>query len=168
MSRAFVKDDAAESPPLVPPRPPLPRGVKNYVTPRGLALLRAERVTLDAERARLAAAGADGDRTRDLAIVARRLADLDARIASAVVVHPGEETPDAVRFGTTVTLRGEGSERRFQIVGVDEVDAATGRVAFVAPVARAAIGKRVGEAAVLKTPRGEEHLTVVAIDYDPA
>lgn len=172
MSRAFVKDDTPEDPPLVPPRPPLPAGVANYVTPRGLALLRAERDALEAERARLHAAPADDGRKRDLAVVAGRLADLDARLSSAKVVDPAGQPRDEVRFGATVTLRtlgGErpGEERRLTLVGVDEASAAEGRVAFTAPIARAILGKRVGETATLRTARGEERLEVVAIAYEP-
>ena len=63
-------------------------------------------------------------------------------------------------------MRGEsGGERRYEIVGVDEADVAHGRVAFVAPLARALLGKRVGDVALLRTPRGEEELEVLAIDY---
>jgi transcription elongation factor GreB len=144
--------------------------VANYVTPRGLALLRAERERLEAERARLNAAADDG-RKRDLAVVAGRLADLDARLASAKVVDPASQPREEVRFGATVTLRtleGErpGEERQLTLVGVDEADAAEGRVAFTAPVARAVLGKRVGEKATLRTARGEERLEVVAIAYE--
>lgn len=173
MSRAFVKDDAPEAPPLIPPRAALPPGAKNYVTPRGLALLRAERADLEAERTRLHTADEDDGRQRELAVATGRLADLDARLASAVLVEPGAQAPDAVRFGTTVTVRtrvGEtpGAERRIAIVGVDEADAAAGRVAFVAPIARAVIGKRVGEATTLRTARGEEVLEIAAITYEAA
>ena len=58
----------------------------------------------------------------------------------------------------------EGEERRLQIVGVDEADAANGLVAFTAPIARAIMGLEVGESAVLTTPRGEESLLIVSID----
>jgi transcription elongation factor GreB len=54
------------------------------------------------------------------------------------------------------------------IVGVDEANAAEGRVAFTAPVARAVLGKRVGETATLRTARGEEELEVTAIAYEAA
>lgn len=173
MSRAFVKDDAPEAPPLIPPRAPLPPGVTNYVTPRGLALLRTERDALEAERVRLHAAAAGDGRQRDLAVVAGRLADLDARLAGARVVDPATQPRGEVRFGATVTLRtlaGErpGEERRLTLVGVDEADAAEGRVAFTAPIARAVLGKRVGERATLRTARVEEQLEVVAIAYEPA
>jgi transcription elongation factor GreB len=170
VSKAFTKDDAWEEP-VIPPRAPLPAGVPNYVTPRGLALLRAELAELEAERQRVDAdRGDEAERRRRLAIAAGRLSDLTARIASADVVDARRQSHDTVRFGAHVTLRtvdGErqGEERRIQIVGVDEADAAHGRVAFTAPIARAILGCEVGDIALLDTPRGEESLQVVSIDY---
>jgi transcription elongation factor GreB len=58
-----------------------------------------------------------------------------------------------------------GDERRYRIVGVDEADVAHGRVAFVAPLARALLGKKVGDGATVRTPGGEEELEVLAIAY---
>jgi transcription elongation factor GreB len=170
MSKAFTKEDAWEEP-VVPPRAPLPAGVPNYVTPRGLALLRAELATLEAERQRLDAEhGDDVERRRKLAIVAGRLRDLSARIGSAELVDPRRQAHDRVRFGARVTLRTvsgarAGEERRLEIVGVDEADAANERVAFVAPIARAILGCEVGETASVHTPRGEELLQIIAIAY---
>lgn len=170
VSKAFTKDDAWEDP-VIPPRPPLPAGVPNFVTPRGLALLRAELDGLEAERQSLDAERSDEvENRRRRAIVASRLSDLAARIASAEVVDPGRQPHDTVRFGARVTLRTEsgkraGEERRLQIVGVDEADAAHGRVAFIAPIARAIIGLEAGETASLQTPRGEELLQVMSIEY---
>jgi transcription elongation factor GreB len=172
MSRAFVKDDAPEGQPFVPPRAPLPPGVLNYVTPRGLALLRAELAELEAERGRLQADRSDeAERKRQLAVLGGRIAELDARLASARVVDPRAQPQDEVRFGATVTLRTasdprRGEERRFTIVGVDEAAAGEGRVAFVAPIARAILGRRVGEQATLQTARGPEVLEITALSYD--
>lgn len=168
MSRAFTKEEAPEGPLVVPPRAPLPPGVTNYVTPRGLALLRDEQSALEAERSRLSEQGETDEHTRERAVLAGRLADLTARIASARVLDPSTQPPDEVRFGATVTLRTEdGDERRFTIVGVDEAATAPDRVAFVAPIARAVIGHRVGDTVTLRTPRGEESLQVTAIAYEP-
>jgi transcription elongation factor GreB len=170
MSKAFTKDDAPETPLVVPPRAPLPSGVPNYVTARGMALLRAELTVLEAERRRVTADIADEtERTRRLAVIAARIAELSARVSSATVVDPRGQPPDLVRFGVTVTLRtvsGEtpGEERRLTIVGVDEAAAAEGRVAFLAPIARAILGRQVGESATLETARGEEVLEILAID----
>ena len=56
--------------------------------------------------------------------------------------------------------------RQIDIVGVDEADATSGRIAFVAPLARALLGKRAGDVVTLRTPRGEEELEVVSVTYD--
>lgn len=164
MSRAFVKEGAPEAPVVVPPRPPLPAGVPNYVTPAGLAALRAERAGLEARRAALDPD--DPSAARDREEVTGRLRLLVERIAAAQPVDPARVSADRVRFGTTVTVRGaDGDERAFQIVGVDEAAATPGggAVAFTAPIARAVVGKAPGETGVLKTPRGEEPLTVVSV-----
>lgn len=167
MSRAFVNEDDVVGTPVVPPRASLPPGVPNYVTARGLELLHAERTELEAERARIDADRSDAvERARGLNYIAIRLSDLSARIAGARLVEPENQPQDEVRFGATVTLRTRtGEERRFTIVGVDEASTSEGRIAFTAPLARAILGKRVGEEATLRTPRGEEVLEVVDITY---
>ena len=170
MSKAFTKDEAWEEP-IIPPRAPMPAGVQNYVTPRGLRLLREELATLETERHRLEGERADEvEYRRRLAIVAGRTRDLTARLASAVVVDPRRQSHDQVRFGASVTLRavgGEraGEERRLEIVGIDEADAAHGRMAFTAPIARAILGRQVGDTVTLDTPRGKDLLEVLSIDY---
>ena len=170
MSKAFTKDEAWEEP-IIPPRAPIPAGVPNYVTPRGLRLLREEHATLETERHRVDADRADEvEYRRRLAILAGRTRDLTARLASAAVVDPRQQPHDEVRFGASVTLRSlggqrDGEERRLEIVGIDEADAAHGRVAFVAPIARAILGRGVGDTVALDTPRGKDLLEVVAIHY---
>ena len=164
MSKAFTKDDDGSAPQFVRSRAPLPRGVPNYVTARGLAALRQERVQLEAERARWEAAG-DGAAA---GAVTARLVELDARVGSAVVVAaPAGEGRETIRFGASVVIVDDGEvERRFQIVGVDEADAAAGRVAFTAPLARALLGRRVGERAQVETAHGEENWLIRSIDYE--
>jgi transcription elongation factor GreB len=161
MSRAFVKEDV-EAAPLVPRRAPLPEGAPNYVTRRGLALLRAEQdellTQLSAEERR-----SSGERATSAAIRARIL-ELEGRLASAEPVDPPPGELEVVRFGLSVTVRAvDGAERTVRIVGVDEANPAEGRIAFVAPLARALLGKHPGETTLVKTPRGEEELEIVEI-----
>jgi transcription elongation factor GreB len=165
VSKAFTKDDSSDAPLVVPARPPLPEGVSNYVTPRGLALLRDELGRLRFERGRLESRSADPDGPRELATAVARLAELEDRLACAELVDADAATPRAhVHFGATVTVRaGSGGERTYEIVGVDEADVGSGRVAFVAPLARALLGKGVGDVVTLRTPRGEEELEVLSI-----
>ncbi len=168
MSKAFKGEDASEAPIVVPPRAPLPPGVENYVTARGLAALKAEHERLLVERARAdAAGGEDGDRPRTLAALAERIAAVEDRLATARLVDPASQPQDEVRFGATVTVLAEnGEERSYRIVGVDEADVAHGRIAFVAPLANALLGKHAGDTAVFRTPRGEEELEVVRVLYE--
>ena len=160
MSRAFVKEGAPEQPLVVPPRPALPAGVPNYVTPAGLAALRAEKAALEAERAAL---DGDGDGGRQREYLTGRLRELVQRVAAARLVEPRPR--DDVRFGATVTVRRGGAEQTFQVVGVDEAATRGDAVAFTAPLARAVNGARAGETRTLDTPRGSEPLDVVAVAY---
>jgi transcription elongation factor GreB len=171
MSRAFVKDDAWEDP-VVAPRAPLPPGASNYVTPRGLALLLAERDELDAAHARIEADATldDGLKRRRGGAVAQRTRELAGRIASAQVVDPrvtAEGAGGTVRFGATVTLRGtgDGEVERLQIVGVDEADPESGSVAFLVPLAQAILGKAVGDTVAVYAAGGTRMLEILAVEY---
>ena len=185
MSKAFTSEETADEPIVVRARAPLPAGVPNYMTDRGLALLRSELERLERERdaltgpgageaAPIAAAGeaapvspvSESERRTRLLALAPRLAELGQRIASALVPPIPPDTPDEIRFGATVEVRDEaGLVRRYQIVGVDEANAREGRLAFVSPMARALLGRRVGERAQVPTPRGDEEFEVLAIAY---
>ncbi|GEO04325.1 transcription elongation factor GreB [Adhaeribacter aerolatus] len=171
MSRAFVKEDDAGEPPIIPPRAALPPGTPNYVTPQGLAQLRAELTDLETVRTRTEANREDeANRTRQLTILNGQLSALTSRLASAKVVDPRSQPPNEVRFGATVTLRtrsgSKNQERRFTIVGVDEASIADGKVAFVAPIARAVLGARLGQKVTLRLGRVEEIAEVVNITYE--
>jgi transcription elongation factor GreB len=166
VSKGFTKDDATDEPLVVPPRAPLPDGVANYVTPRGLELLRDELAALTARRARAESRAADDpDAAREAAVLATRAGELEVRIDGAVPVDPHGQPRDTVRFGARVSVRGASGERRYRIVGVDEADPAAGTIAFTSPLARALLGKHLGDTASVRTPRGDDELEVLAIDY---
>ncbi len=166
MSRGFVKEDDQEEAPFIPPRAPLPDGVPNHVTPRGLALLHSERDALETERANVSRS--DDERRRTLAVLQGRLDLLQERIVTARPVEPIVD-PQEVRFGTTVTFRItsgalRGTERTFTIVGVDEASVKDGRIAFTAPIARALNGAMVGAQVKAMLAGKEEILEVVRIE----
>ena len=145
VSKAFTKEDGPAEPPVPRRRAPLPAGVPNYVTPRGLQALRAE----------LAAAEPGARRS-----------ELERRIAAAVPAPPPADRNE-IRFGARVTMRDRNGElRQVQIVGVDEASPAAGLIAFVAPLARALLGRRVGDLVIARAPGGSDELEVVTIDYD--
>ncbi|AYA37285.1 transcription elongation factor GreAB [Hymenobacter oligotrophus] len=172
MSRGFVKEDDSQQPPIVPPRAALPPNTPNYVTPRGLELLRQELAELEAERGQAETnRDNDTDRTRQLSLLNGKLSALGARIASAKVIDPRQQPADEVRFGASVALVTRsggkpGTERRFTIVGVDEASIAEGKIAFVAPIARAVQGARLGQQVTLHLGPKPEVVEVTSISYD--
>ena len=164
MSKAFTDEEADDLPAIVRPRAPLPPGVPNYVTARGLEALHAELARFAAERAQVEAIANEKERARALGAIASRRAELEERIATAQVVGPSSDL-GVVRFGASVQVAGENGERRYRIVGVDEADAASGAIAFTSPLARALLGKRKGDAVIVRAPGGDEELELVAVDY---
>ena len=160
MSKAFKKDDDDDAVPLFARRAPLPEGVANYVTPFGLTALRSEQQALESE---LGEAATDPSLR---AISKAKLAAIAQRIACAVLVDPSPQDHAVVRFGATVELLdAAGKSRRYAIVGVDEANASSGKIAFVAPLARALLGKRVGDVVLVRAPHGDDELEIVRIEY---
>ncbi len=171
MSRAFVKEDDAGQAPIIPPRAALPAGTPNYVTPQGLEQLRQELAALETERAQIEANHEDeAERTRRLTILNGQLSDLNQRLISAKVVDAKGSDAEQVRFGATVSLRTvsggkKGMLRKFTIVGVDEASVAAGKIAFVAPIARAVNGASLHDKVPLRFGRGEEIVEIIKISY---
>ena len=67
----------------------------------------------------------------------------------------------------TYTVEDEaGQSATYRLVGPDETDASSGRISIESPMARALLGKRVGDDAVVRRPRGESELVITAIRYE--
>lgn len=158
MSVAFTREEDLEATAAdLPDRPISPH--PNLVTPAGLAAIDA---ALAEARAAYGAAQAKGSIEADRTAMARATRDLrywSARRASAQLV---ETAPDGrVRFGGAVTIeREDGRTQTWRIVGEDEADPAAGSVSHVSPLARALLGKRVGDEAVV----AGQTVEIVAVD----
>ena len=145
MSVAFTKEDSAETAAetVLPDRPVSPH--PNLVTQAGL---RALELQLHQARAAYATAQKTEDaneRRRQGAIPLRDARYFAARVRTAQVVTNPTSTDTAV-FGSTVTFRRhDGRVQTYRIVGEDEADPKTGSISFVSPVARALMGKAVGD-----------------------
>ncbi|SEA03056.1 GreA/GreB family elongation factor [Bizionia paragorgiae] len=166
MSRGFVKEDDQEEVPMVPPRADLPSGIINYVTPIGLDALLQERETLISEREHLDSINEKEKRIATNHINAK-LQLLNNRIATAKVMNLEKQPQNEVRFGAFVTLKigGAPTLQKYQIVGVDEADIAKGRIAFISPIAKLLVNKKVGDQAILKLAHGERVFEIVDISY---
>lgn len=168
-------DDEDAGPPGLPPGTPF------YMTPAGQAALAEElRALWYEERPKVteivswAAALGDRSENADYQYGKRRLREIDRRVRflrkrleRVQVVDPAAQTRrDQVFFGATVTyVREDDTEVTITIVGVDEADSGRGRISWVAPVARALLGKRVADVVRLRTPQGVEEIELLAIEY---
>ncbi|MEG9326722.1 transcription elongation factor GreB [Salinimicrobium catena] len=169
MSRGFVKEEDQEEAPFIPPRAALPLGVTNYVTPKGHEELAREREELEAARRHLDIAS-DKERRHATAVIDGKLRLLNERIASARILKPKDQPADEVRFGATVKFRflsgnRKNSEQEFTIVGVDEADIKQQKIAFLAPLAKALTGKKVGEKAEVMMAGKLQQLEILSINY---
>jgi transcription elongation factor GreB len=170
MSKAFTKDDGTVEP-LARPKVRLAPGEKRYITEEGFARLQQELAAAQAERERRLAHSLEGDASlwaadhlHDVAALAQRIEGLSSLIALLTVVPPAASR-EAVVFGATVEVEDEDGQRsRYRIVGPDEVDLAKGWISVDSPIARALLGKRVDDAAVVQRPKGALELTVRAIE----
>jgi transcription elongation factor GreB len=166
MSRGFVKEDDQEKIPIVPPRAFLPEGEINYVTQAGMDELLAERESLVLERESLNIADEDEKWVAQKFINAKIFL-LDNRIDSAVVINLEDQPQNEIRFGATVTLKIEETNKikTFQIVGVDEADVSKGKISFLSPLATVLNNKKVGDKAVLKRDNKDILFEVLKIEY---
>ncbi|PWU22123.1 MAG: transcription elongation factor GreA [Bdellovibrio sp.] len=101
------------------------------------------------------------------AMIEGRIAELQAKIASAEVINPAEIKSDRIVFGATVTVIDveENEEQTYQIVGVDEADVKAGKISILSPLARALIGKRSGDEVAVFSPKGEREYEVVHFEF---
>lgn len=158
------------------PRPPS----SGYITPDGAKKLRDELEQLwHVERPRVtqevADAAAQGDRSENAEYIygKRRLREIDRRVrfltkrleALTVVAEPPERR-DRVFFGAWVKVEDEdGEEAEWRIVGPDESDVKAGWISMDSPVARALMGKRVGDEVTVRRPAGDAEYTIVGVRY---
>jgi transcription elongation GreA/GreB family factor len=147
MSRAFVKEQEDAQIDELPDR--LISEHPNLVTKEGLRQIEAEVQRLTAE---LAAARESQDRAA-ASLAARDLRYWTSRLISAELVTPPADDKH-VHFGSTVTIeREDGRRQTFRIVGEDEADPGKGTIPYVAPLARALVGRAVGD--VVRVGDGE-------------
>ena len=181
MSKAFTRESSGSDDDDDVTLPPLPVGGKNYITPQGYALLRAELLELiDNERPRIVEivhwAASNGDRSENgdylygkkrLREIDRRIRFLTKRLEIAEVTDPSvHHGSDQVFFGATVTYVDEADvERTITILGIDEADSLKGQVTWVSPIARALLKAREGDVVRLVTPSGAQEVEVLSVQY---
>lgn len=154
-----------------------------YITPEGYQRLAHEHDRIwSVERPRIVAeveaAAALGDRSenaeyiygkRKLRELDRRLRFLSQRLDALTVMETRPDPRGRAYFGAWVTIEDEeGQERTYRLVGPDEFDAAAGLISVDAPLGRALLGRREGDAVTVERPAGALEITVVAVRWTAA
>jgi len=159
-------------------KPPSPKS-SPYITAAGHRQLKEELKQLWIDRrevvAAITAAAAEGDRSENAEYIYRKkqLREMDRRIRYLSrridEVQPVASIPaqtEKVFFGARVTVGEDGGkEQRYRIVGADEIDPGRQWISVDSPLARALLGKALGDCVDVDTPAGTRALQIVAIDY---
>jgi transcription elongation factor GreA len=153
------------------PRTPMTREGHNRLKEE---LDRLKRIERPAITRAIAEARAHGDLSENAeyhaarekqSFVEARINDLESKVGSAEVIEP-PTSGDRVTFGSTVRLEDQsGKESRYQIVGSEESDPASGRLSIMAPLARALIGKKVGDTVTAQLPGGTKTFEILEANF---
>ena len=101
------------------------------------------------------------------AFIENRVAELNSKVSRAQIIDTSTISGKTVKFGATVTVVDEDddSEMKFQIVGEDEADIKKKRLSVGSPLARALIGKKVGDEVEVATPSGGKFFELLKVQY---
>jgi transcription elongation factor GreA len=150
------------------------------MTPAGAQKLRDELVRLKEERPKISreigVARDHGDLSENAeyhaakerqGLVEARIKDIEDKLSRAEVIDPSKLSGDLVRFGATVTVTNLDTDepQTFRIVGADEADVASGTISVSAPLARALIGKSIGDEIVVNLPGGTRRYEIGAVEF---
>ena len=96
-----------------------------------------------------------------------RIAEIEDRIARAQVIDVSKLSGEQVKFGATVSVLDEDTEEsaRYQIVGEHEADVRLGKISIASPIARAMIGKEIGDVVEVNTPGGVKAYEILKIEW---
>jgi transcription elongation factor GreB len=157
---------------------------KNYITPQGFAALQAEFHQLyKVERPEVVRtvswAASNGDRSEngDYIYGKRRLRQIDSRCKhlmkrmdlAEIVDSSLQQHLEKIFFGAWVTLfnLADDSEVTYRIVGKDELEPSKGFISWVSPLAKAMMGKAIGDVVKVVTPAGEHTYEIIDVRYTP-
>lgn len=151
------------------------------MTPAGLEILRTElrrykeverpKVVRDIEVARAHGDISENSEYEDAkerqSFIEGRIRELESMVSAAQVIDPTRLSGEKVMFGATVTLCDTETEEEstYQIVGQMEADVTAGRISVNSPIARAIMGKLVGDVVRVRVPKGERELEITHVKF---
>ncbi len=96
-----------------------------------------------------------------------RIQELESALSHAQVIDPKSLSGEKVLFGATVSLSDDdtGDEKKYQIVGQYEADLENGKISLMSPIAKALIGKQIGDIVDVRTPKGEKSYEILDVQF---
>lgn len=96
-----------------------------------------------------------------------RLQELEDKLARAQVIDTSKMSGDTVKFGATVTVVDEDTDKEatYKIVGEDEADVKSGKISLSSPIARAMINKEVGDVVEVNAPGGVKSYEILKVEW---
>ena len=96
-----------------------------------------------------------------------RIQELQGKLSNAEVIDPSTLSGERVVFGAYVTLFdfSVDQEKVYQIVGDDESDIKENKISFASPIARAIIGKTIGDEVTIVTPGGKRDVEIIDVEF---
>jgi transcription elongation factor GreA len=152
------------------------------MTREGYNKIRAEVERLETEEMpeileRLANARAEGDLSENAeyhgaresqGMLQARINELKSKLARAAILDPADMPQGEVRFGATVKVQRKGSKKpeTYTLVGAGDEDYDSGKILASSPLAQGFLGKKKGETAAVRLPKGETEFTILDVRYD--
>lgn len=96
-----------------------------------------------------------------------RIGEIQGKLAGVEAIDPKTIKSDKIVFGATVEIQDTESEEAitYQIVGVDEADVKKGMISIISPIARAMIGKKVGDLITVQSPKGDKEYEILSFKF---
>jgi transcription elongation factor GreA len=150
------------------------------MTPRGAQKLKEELQRMREERPKIAReigiAREHGDLSENAeyhaakerqGLIEARIKDMEDKLSRCEIIDPTKLNGDKVRFGATVTLMNLDTDEQstYQIVGADEANIEQGSISVSAPLARALIGREVGDEVAVRLPAGLRRYEIANIEF---
>ena len=100
-------------------------------------------------------------------LIEGRITDLESSISRAEIIDVRSITGDEIKFGATIEIEDEETEKRqkYQIVGEYESDIANGKLSISSPLARGLIGKSKDDSVEISSPKGQKSYTILSVKY---
>src|SRR5512142_1000849 len=150
------------------------------MTPQGAQKLREELIRLREERPKISrdieTAREHGDLSENAeyhaakerqGMIEARIKDIEDKLSRAEIIDPSRLSGPKIRFGATVELLNidTDEEVKYRIVGAEEANLAQGTISISAPLARALIGKEVGDEIRVNLPAGHRKYEITNVEY---